>query len=199
MTTSTSSSDVSHLWASAIDVTPRHFDFGAGYGDTWTSTEAGSCGECDEKLLVPNGESEHRDVDPESDCRGFVSGSGPMMNFLYGLAEMPDDATIVEALADLPLCIVTLPDAIDGEDTFLALTGGGMNMSWFIIEAYVRLGYLPPAYFSPPAFVGMRLTDERRLLLEACRETQRRVVSGAERALEELDRLERSMATPSAS
>lgn len=194
MTTSTITVDVSHLHASAIDVTPRHVDFAEGSGDTWTSTEATECSGCGKKMLADDGEYEHREIDRRSACGGYVSGSDPMMNYIYGLPEMPSDEQIIEALADLPLCVVTFPDAIHGEDTFLALTGGGMNMSWSIIAAYVRLGYLPPAYFTPPSFAGMRLTDERRLLIEACRATQRWISADATRTLERLDDLERSMA-----
>lgn len=194
MSTSKTPADVSHLSVAVIDVTPRHVDFGEGYGDTWTYTQAAECSECKEPMLAQDGESHHRELDPRSACDGYVSGSGPMMNFIYGLPEMPPDDEIVKALANLPLCIVSFPHAREGEDTFLALTGGGMNMSWYIIEAYVRLGYLPPAYFSPPNFVGTRLTHDHRLLLEACRETQRRVIADATHATAYLDDLERTMA-----
>jgi hypothetical protein len=185
--------DVSHLSASAVTATPRHFDLSEGYGESWEYIAATTC-DCHTKVLARGSEEQHKDIDESSDCTGYVSGDGPMMNYLYALPETPDDEAIIEALADLPLCIVTLTDALDGEDTFLALTGGGMNMSWHIIMAYVRLGYLPPAYFTPPLFVGMRLTDERRFLLEACRETQRTVITDATNMLQRLDEVERRLA-----
>jgi hypothetical protein len=184
--------DISYLCASALDATPRHLDLER-YGQSWEYTEAAECSECGAKMLTEGGEQQHKDIEEDSTCEGYVSGDGPMMNYLYALPTTPDEAEIRDALADLPLCVVTLTDAIDGEDTFLALTGGGMDMSWYIVKAYVRLGYLPPAYFDLPAFAGMRLTDEKRLLIEACRETQRAMAARATRSLSRLDALERDL------
>jgi hypothetical protein len=185
--------EVSNLYASVIDATPRHFDFSEGCGQTWEYTEASECSECGATMLSSGGEQQHAEIDSDSRCEGYVSGDGPMMNYLYALPIPLEDAEIRDALGDLPLCVVTLTDAINGEDTFLALTGGGMNMSWYIVEAYVRLGYLPPAYFDLPAFAGMTLTDEKRLLIEACRETQRTIATRATRSLARLDALERDL------
>lgn len=190
---STTFDAVSRLHLSALDATPRHFDFSEGYGDVWEYCEAVRCSGCDTAMLGRRGEEQHRELDPKSACAGYVGSDGPMMNFLYALPDAPGDDVIVDALADLPLCVVTLPDAIEGEDTFLALTGGGMDMSWYIVDAYVRLGYLPPAYFSLPSFAGMALTPKRELLLAACRATQRAICDGAASALRRLDDLERDL------
>jgi hypothetical protein len=190
---STTTDAVSRLHLSALDATPRHFDFREGYGDVWEYRGAVRCSECDTAMLVRGGGEQHWELDPKSACAGYVGSDGPMMNFLYALPESPEDDVIVDALADLPLCVVTLPDAFEGEDTFLALTGGGMDMSWYIVEAYVRLGYLPPAYFSLPSFAGMSLTLKQELLLEACRATQRAICDGATSALRRLDDLEHDL------
>lgn len=187
--------DIDTLYASALDVTPRHFDFSEGHGDTWEYREAVRCGTCATPLLA-SGEEWHREIDEATSCDGFVSSDGPMMNFLYAIPYAPEDGEIVAALADLPLCVVTLPHAIEGEDTFLALTGGGMDMSWYIVEAYVRLGYLPPVYFRLPSFAGMSPTPVRQLLIEACKESQRAAMRSAEDALTRFDELEQNLHAP---
>jgi hypothetical protein len=189
---------VSHLHLSALDVTPRHFDFSEGYGDVWEYRGAVRCSECDTTMLVSGREEQHRELDPKSACTGYVGSDGPMMNFLYALPDAPEDGAIVDALADLPLCVVTLPDAIEGEDTFLALTGGGMDMSWYIVEAYVRLGYLPPVYFSLPSFAGVSLTPNRQTIIAACKESQRVTADIANRAIDRLNELERELRARSA-
>jgi hypothetical protein len=169
-----------------------------GHGETWEYREAVRCSECDAAMLGESGEQQHRDIDPKSDCDGYVGSDGPMMNFLYALPVAPDDDEIVAALADLPLCVITLPNAIEGENTFLALTGGGMDMSWYIVEAYVRLGYLPPVYFSLPSFAGTSLTEKRQMIIEACKESQRVAARSAEHALARLSDLERDLRARSA-
>jgi hypothetical protein len=189
----TTAPEIDELYASAIDVVPRHFDFSEGHGDTWEYRGAVRCSECGAAILADHGEEQHRDIDPASECDGYVGSDGPMMDFLYALPVAPDDDKIVEALADLPLCVITLPNAIEGEDTFLALTGGGMDMSWSIVEAYVRLGYLPPVYFSLPSFAGATLTTNRQRIIEACEESQRVAARSAEQALARLKELERDL------
>jgi hypothetical protein len=189
----TTSDAVSRLHPSALDVTPRHFDFSKGFGSVWDYRGAVRCSDCDAAMLVSGGEEEHREVDPKSACDGYVGSDCPMMNFLYALPVLPDDEAIVAALADLPLCVITLPNAIEGEDTFLALTGGGMDTSWYIVEAYVRLGYLPPVYFSLPSFAGTSLTPQREMIIEACKESQRVAARSAKHALARLHELEQDL------
>jgi hypothetical protein len=64
----------------------------------------------------------------------------PMMNYAYLLPRKPA-AEEVEALASLPLTVVQL----EPQETYaLVLTGGGMDLSWEIAEAHIRLGYYPP-------------------------------------------------------
>lgn len=58
-----------------------------------------------------------------------------------------------------------------GQNFYLALTSSGPDMRWEICNSYVRLGFLPPAYFA----TGFRPTEGRgqsaddKLLLAACR------------------------------
>src|SRR5204862_260320 len=76
---------------------------------------------------------------------------GPMMNSFYLLEEggpygrTPDLDAWAAELDGLPLCAVQLAG-----DYGLALTGGGMDLSWEIAEAHLRLGYRVPTWISLP-------------------------------------------------
>jgi hypothetical protein len=76
-----------------------------------------------------------------------------MMNYWYPVESIDDDDDAVSAavaIRDLPLCVVRV-----GNDYGMALTGGGMDLSWDICAAYVALGCLPPAHFADlPSFAG---------------------------------------------
>ncbi len=73
------------------------------------------------------------------------SAEGPMMNYWYPCPVVEDDPEAAAlAIGDLPLCVVE----IDGEGWGLGLTGGGMDLSWEIAEAFCRLGQLPPVHYA---------------------------------------------------
>jgi hypothetical protein len=76
---------------------------------------------------------------------------GPMMNYYYELPVFNQIESEAAAKLDgLPLCLVEVDDRYA-----LALTGGGMDLSWEICEAFMRLGYLPPVSFCDlPAMCG---------------------------------------------
>jgi len=97
---------------------------------------------------------------------------GPLMSYFYPLPGFdPDDPQeAAKKLKGLPLCLVALIDC-DGEprEWGMALTGGGMDLSWQICHAYIRMGYLPPlAFCNLPQFAGMSLTKETQMILAAC-------------------------------
>jgi hypothetical protein len=120
---------------------PKRYDHEES-GEGWTSREGCRCDACGEVLvLAPGmGNESHRDVDG-SKCEGHVpTAEGPMMNYFYPLSGLTDDDAA--KLADTCLCVAI----IDGE-TGLALTGGGMDLSWEICEAFMLLGHLPPFHF----------------------------------------------------
>lgn len=77
-----------------------------------------------------------------------ASVEGPMMNYWYPV-ERIDESNAAEAafaLRDLPLVVVMVDDAWG-----IALSGGGMDLSWEIATGYVVLGELPPVHFELPA------------------------------------------------
>lgn len=75
-----------------------------------------------------------------------TESTGPAMNYWYPCAAINRDSDAVEAaaaLAGLPLCVVE----VDGAYGF-ALTGGGTDLTWEIVEAYMRCGQLPPVHYA---------------------------------------------------
>jgi len=95
--------------------------------------------------------------------REFDSAEGPMMNYRYPVGEHDYTTAHAHGIADLPLCLVETEDG----DVYLALTGGGMDLSWQICDAYIRLGYLPPSHFELPEMGDMRLTEHTALIVAA--------------------------------
>lgn len=88
----------------------------------------------------------------DADARD-MGAEGPMMNYYYPV-DLDDAADAARKLADTCLCVVE----VDGRDG-LALTGGGMDLSWEIAAAFVTLGYLPPVHFADlPNMAGMGAT-----------------------------------------
>lgn len=93
----------------------------------------------------------------------FDSAEGPMMNYRYPISDQLYTSAHAHAIADLNLCLVQTSDSA----TYLALTGGGMDMSWDICAGYVRLGFLPPSHFELPEFAGMTLDAPTALTIAA--------------------------------
>lgn len=120
---------------------------------------------------------------------------GPMMNYWYPLYAV-EDAPAMSALmlGSLPLCVVE----VDGS-WGLALTGGGMDLSWEIAQAFVTLGYLPPTHFSDlPAMSGIENQPHTAYIVSAMIES---LTSAAQSATRSADRLREkfSITTPDAS
>lgn len=148
------------LSCEAIDTKPQDYDWdGKHYdiqetGEGWISWEATRCEACGKIVATQgptNGET-HSDLDSESDCHGHVPATeGPMMSYFYPLA-IADEADAARKLVDLPVCVVS----VNGTRG-LALTGGGMDLSWEICEAFMLLGFLPPVHFAD--LPGMAGTD----------------------------------------
>lgn len=124
------------------------------------------------------------------------SADGPMMNYYYPLNESIgyggngnvfgpyssryDEIEAAYRIRNHPLCLIRFED--DGSYA-LALTGGGMDLTWSIVGAYVDMGYLPPAAFCRPP--GFRTHDEGYLV--ACMaETLRLIVQRHQHSLDRL-------------
>jgi hypothetical protein len=120
--------------AVVIDGTP-YSDYGT-YADDWRDEHGGDTDDAGE----PDALTEEA-FDALLEVEPYMWGAeGPMMNYYYPLEESDgewrsfDAVAAALAVADLPVCVVEM----DG-DYGLALTGGGMDLSWEICAAYVAL------------------------------------------------------------
>jgi hypothetical protein len=130
-----------------IEAQPRDFDFSQGFGDKW-----------DIAFELTDDEIENE-------------GYAPLMNYIYPLGshfEVPDN--VRNKLVNTTIVL------IDGE-YFLALTGGGMDLSWEICESYIRLGFYPPVHFCRlPPMAGRGQTDRDKHIVSCCNESLRTIV-----------------------
>lgn len=139
-----------------LDAKPQDFDFSEGCGETW-----------DVALDLTDEERENEEY-------------MPMMNFVYPLGE---DFTIP---ADFRTKLEnTTIVSIDGKH-YLALTGGGMDLTWEIAESYINLGYYPPAHFCRlPGIAGRGDTPKDRRIVECCNEGLRTMIQWLTQRIEE--------------
>jgi len=125
----------------------------------------------------------------------------PMMNYFYPLPNFDDAKRSREMDEDYmkEACDkagnITLVEKLK-EPTHkafgLALTGGGMDLSWDICRGYINFGYLPPIHFCDglPRYAGMDYEDpENKIVIAACKRSFEAVKENADRALDDLERL----------
>lgn len=159
---------VTELYYGMADVKPVDFDWSEGYPEKWDYFAASKCEKCGMVIQGRNGES-HKDIDSDSACDGHVPiNEGPMMNYYYPLPGWDGNASdAAAAIIDLPLVLVQF---LDTDEWALALSGGGMNLSWEICEAFMLLGYLPPVHFSDlPQMSGRGHSARDRWIIGGCR------------------------------
>lgn len=94
--------------------------------------------------------------EPEDDTpEGVERPDGPMMNFIWPLDSgqyLADPVAIAAAIGLRNVALVYVNDPSDfnpelpPQDAYwgIALTGGGMDLSWDIASAFVEAGYFPP-------------------------------------------------------
>lgn len=181
---------VDQLWVDTVGVQSIAIDWqemGA-LEDGWEAFESPVCPECDEYGI----REDYMWVCGNGGCdRGGdeidAYSEGPMMNYYYPLPDLrrlgDDPYAAAEAISDLPLCVVQF-----GGGFALALTGGGMDLSWEICEAFTRLGFLPPLHFCDlPRLAGKRIEERERYVVDACRRSADVVAYQAQRTRERLD------------
>lgn len=85
----------------------------------------------------------------------------PMMNSVWPMREYRGN-TAKDQLAvawNTTCCIVEI-ESMPGDHPFIAMTGGGMDLSWDLAEAYMRCNFLPPTNLLP-------LPDHRKFRVDA--------------------------------
>lgn len=168
----------------AIDVTPQTIDWQEVMGEDmegWRAFECFTCDGCNREVVCSSlGENEHRDIEHEvivmvegeeeyqrCTCDASISFEGPMMSYWYPV-KLDDCEDAARKIAHLPLCVVEFEDGRTG----LALTGGGMDLSWEICEAFIALGYWPPLHFCDlPRMSGRGKSDKDQATIAACMES----------------------------
>jgi len=146
----------------AVTTKPVGIDWTRALGEDLEGWRAYVVVECDgcEKPVVVGGIFECEEC-PE--CGAAVWPSVPMMNYYYPV-DIDDVEEAARQIEDWPLCVVEFSDG----STALALTGGGMDLSWEICGAYISLGYLPPAAVCTlPRMGGWKRDSWRLPILEA--------------------------------
>lgn len=113
-----------------------------------------------------------------------MDAEGPMMSYYYPL-DVDDNAEAARLLVDTPLVVVEV-----GDQTGLALSGGGMDLTWEICEAFLALGFYPPVHFCDLPGMAKEDSPENRMIVAACRESVRIKQRWLARTLERLDQAE---------
>ena len=186
--------NVKDLSTSFVDAKPVDFDFGQGYPEEWEFFEADECSECGEGFIA-RGEAEHCD-EGDSACKGYVNCDGPIMNYFYpvDVDQVGGAEKAAKAVAHLPLCIVSFSeDSPLRQEYALALTGGGMDLSWQICEAYMCLGYLPPLHFALPNMAGMKLDARNKWILSGVERSASIAKGWATRSVQRVRQLRKTL------
>ncbi len=189
---------ISELSLAALDVNSNPFDFGNGYGDTWGEVSVCllRCNFCE--ITYIDDVYDEGDPCPDQGCYELNTGTlerpdcAPMMNYYYPLPYYEgdpeeDQLTLYQSSANVVL--VSMMGVDEDDDTYaLALSGGGMDLSFDICHAYILLGYAPPTQFCDlPDFAGQNNRREPfASIIKACLRSVEAVVQRAERAKEKL-------------
>jgi hypothetical protein len=154
---------IADLRCDCVNATPIDFDFGEVYGETWETVDpdlSSMSAEQIRELASDHGvDLDDLPADPDEFEEWTAAAAdklleslrdnddlAPIMNYTYPIDGCNLESGEVQArLLGLPLVAVTI-----GGETRMALSGGGMDFSWQICEAYTRIGLLPPVHFRPP-------------------------------------------------
>lgn len=118
----------------------------------------------------------------------------PMMNYAYPLEVTPDEATIKKIVKETN-CTVVYNNEED--NYYLALTGGGMDLSqdialaYMIAQGFIEWDFLSSVYLTNPLSVSKK--DFKKILKEAIRQfkiVKANATRDLERARETLKNLE---------
>jgi hypothetical protein len=164
---------VNELWVQTAHERPEHYDFSE--NKRWEDWD------------IPFSLTEEEEQNEEFN---------PMMNYFYPLPNFEDqkryreldNGYIKDAVDEAGS--LTLVKKLKYDEYGLALTGGGMDLSWDICRGYINLGYLPPLHFCEdlPEESGEDYNKPRnRIVLEACKRSAKMVEDNAKRALAKLN------------
>jgi len=181
----TNTIDVESLSLANYDSRPVPYNWSDAYADEdwsfWQSDEA----------FAPSEDPDEEDEDIIAEINGEYA-EGPVMNYYYPMGVWDfDPVQAAKELLYLPLCVVYIEET---EQWGLALTGGGEDLSWEICEAFIRLGFAPPAHFCDlPRISGRGLDgytpDKDEVIIRACKRTLRHVAMRSQDIHDRLDEM----------
>lgn len=178
--------NLDNLFCDAVDVKPLNYDFGKGYAEEWDTVypdvDDWTIKQCREWLdeqgrdetsfgMESDSEDEQEWQSTVRDCMLESENYAPMMNCIYPLPDLRHSEQEAQALIEDTNCVIVLirKDERYPDTPYMALSGGGMDLSWDICRAYMLLGYLPPVHFCRlPAFAGKKLNGEAEWVVNGC-------------------------------
>jgi hypothetical protein len=116
-------------------------------------------------------------TESEQENREFA----PLMDFVYPLGI---DFKVPEDFRDrlVNMTIIRIGD----RDLFLALTGGGMDMTWDICQTYINLGYYPPVEFCRlPAMAGRGSSSNDQVTIGRCNDALKAMIIRCQSRIDE--------------
>lgn len=152
----------------------------------WECWESFLCDECEKPSdgynLCQNEQCERYGDEAKSHA-----DEGPTSS-IYWEIRLPsrmDEHDVARAIHDLPLCLVKV--GRDHEEYGLTLTGGGMNLTWEIVEAFTRIGSLPPTDKIDFPSIGRGESELDRYLIAVCKRTGREAIRSIQNDLDSLE------------
>lgn len=125
------------------------------------------------------------------DYRSIFPDKTPMINTLWEIEDEYEPSEDDEQAMHGMTVIEMLDDGRPTGQYYLALTGGGMDMSWEIAETYVDLGYLPPSNLgSLPQRSSQTedLSKKQRIVVEAMKRSHAVAMRTNKRDLDKLEK-----------
>ena len=160
---------------------PRWFDWSTGYPEVWDVVQP-----YDWDAFSEEDEEKNNEKTGYYNYDNMQDSNSPMMNYYYPLPDREDfDEEDAKKINHLPLCIVYFSES---EEHALVLTGGGMDLSWQICEAHIRLGYYPPAHFRLPRMAGKSASETNLAIVDACIKGREILKGWQDRDIEDLQR-----------
>jgi hypothetical protein len=160
-----------NLTGNFIDAGSVGYDWSEGYADSWDIIRP-DASQFDETEIIEAAELydieiadfEHNELIEEIQNEIWLDSQyEPMMNYYTDLGDVSGQ-DIAQKFNNSCFTVIEF----DTGNVGLALTGGGMDMSWSMARAFISAGYLPPEYICQLPKMG---GENSALTIAACNET----------------------------
>ena len=183
--------DMQSLKAGCIKETPQFNDWSSMEYEDYTVIQPYDPSDPEFKTILVEEYGYSEDADPEDVYWEIEDGNHPIYNYYYPLVQgISFDQEDAKKIRHLNTCLVYLEDK---DQYVLSLTGCGMDMSWDIVESYIRLGYYPPVHFRLPNFAGTPNNLHNRVIINSCIESRKIVKGWMDSDIRDFEHLTRSI------